>query len=144
MQNEQNTDVDLNVLGTGCVASCGTGCLAAILILILALILGAQAVRNTPALIILGFFVGCVVVLATGYFIARAAQARNVAVNFHVIIYGIVLMVIDLLGFITTANKPYFSGQMLVIFQSTHILRWMLTIPLMLWGASWAKEENIR
>jgi len=143
MQNEQNSDVNLSVLGTGCAASCGLGCGVGLLMLCLVLIIGVRAATSSAAFVIFGFLLGSVTRIALGYIIARAALSRGATVNFHVIIFGIIEMVIALFAWVIPQKNIQLATNLAGIILLIRVVAWLLTIPLMLLGASWAKEEEI-
>ena len=143
MYDESNNDVNLSVLGTGCGASCGLGCGVAILMLFIVYIVGAHAALTSPIFLIFAFLLGSLTRVALGYIIARAALSRGAAVNFHVIIFGIILMVIGLFAWILPHKNVQLATDIAGILLIFRVIGWLLIIPLMLLGASWAKEEDI-
>jgi hypothetical protein len=135
-----SNDVNLNVMGSGCLASCSTGCLMILIFVLIGGAMGVQAMRHSGGLVFFGFFAGLLTNLIVGYKIGQSARKHNAPVNFHVIIFGVILMVIGLAGWITP-NKQPLSNQMQALVQFVRLVGWILTIPVMLLGASWAEEE---
>ena len=137
-------DVNTGVLATGCGWGCGLGCLQLALLTALAVAAGVQTARNSGGL---GFImcVGLVGSVATdvavGYFTAKAAREKGVAPNAHVIILGIIFMVMGLYGFIDPqkAKLPEDTRSLSMLLT---LVSWIATIPLMLWGASLAENEE--
>lgn len=142
MQDEPKNDVNLNVLGTGCATSCGTGCAALLILIIVTAIIGVQVARQGSGLVMLGFLLGMVGNLIVGYVTARAARQAGAAVNSHVLIIGGLSMILGLYGLLSPqkgANALSIPTQ--GVAQLFGIIGWILTIPLMLLGASWNADD---
>lgn len=142
MENEPSNDINVNVLGTGCLASFGLACLVALVMICLVLAMGIRAAASSTALVIFGALLGTTTRIAVGYIIARAAIARSAAVNFHIIVFGIILMVIGLIGWVIPQKNIQLSGDVAMLTLMLRVIGWLLIIPLLLLGASWAKAEN--
>lgn len=138
-----SSDVDAGVLATGCGWSCGLGCLLAVVIFLLVAIAGAEAVRrgNLGFVMFVGSFGGAAIHVAVGYFTARAALEKQAQPNIHVIILGVILMVIGIYGFIAP-QKDQLPQQMKALSTLLSMIGWVATIPLMLWGASLAQNDE--
>lgn len=141
MQESPPNDVNVSVLGAGCATSCVGGCLSGVVLGAIAMAMGVQAIRQGSGLPFLGFLAGLVIHLAVGYFTGKAAREHKVAVNFHVIIVGVISMIIGLISFVTPERTGILSTQAKALTQALGIISWMLTIPLMLWGASWSDDD---
>ena len=143
MYDEPNNDVNLSVIGTGCGASCGLSCGVALLMFLVISIIGARAALTSPVLFIFAFLLGSLVSIALGYIVARAAMSRGTTVNFHVIIFGIIQMVLGLFAWVLPHKNFQLTNDIASLLLLFRIIGWLLIIPLMLLGASWAKEEEI-
>jgi hypothetical protein len=141
--DEPNNDVNLSVIGTGCGASCGLSCGVALLMFLVISIIGARAALTSPVLFIFAFLLGSLVSIALGYIVARAAMSRGATVNFHVIIFGIIQMVLGLFAWVLPHKNFQLANDIASLLLMFRIIGWLLIIPLMLLGASWAKEEEI-
>ena len=141
MQDNPNNDVNLNVLGTGCATSCGAGCVAVLIAVAMVAVVGVQAARQSSALPLIGFLLGLLMHLIVGYATARAARANNAAVNFHVILVGAFAMLLGLLALALPQRNAALSNQTQNLAQLLNMVSWVLTIPVMLLGASWSADE---
>jgi len=143
MYDEQKNDVNLSVLGTGCGASCGLGCGVAILMIGIAFVIGIRAATTSPIFVVLGFVLASLTHVALGYIIARTALTRRVRVNTHVILFGMFQMVIVLFASLLPQKNSQLTSDIVTLVLLFRVIDWFLIIPLMLLGASWAKEEDI-
>lgn len=141
MQDVPKNDVDLNVLGTGCATSIGAGCVSFLILIPIAAAIGVQAIRQSSAVPLLGFLIGLLTDLVIGFVTARAARAHNAAVNFHVILIGAFTMLIGLLAFVLPQQNNVLSSQTQNLARFLNMVSWLITIPLMLLGASWSADD---
>lgn len=142
MKDELYNDVNLRVLGTGCASSCGLGCVTGAFLLLIAFNIGTRAITTSPFFSIFGFLVGSLTCVVLGYIVARAALSRGAAVNFHIILFGIIQMLIGVFAWMLPQSKVQFSNDVAALLLIFRVLGWLLIIPLMLLGASWAKKEK--
>ena len=96
---------------------------------------GVEMTRLTPASIppgihLLMFFLGLAGLVLAGYVTARTAHSAR---KLHVIILGSLMMLVGLLAFIRPSAVGPTPNPLMA-------LHWMLTIPLMLLGASLAGD----
>jgi hypothetical protein len=142
MENEPQNDVNLNVLGTGCATSCGVGCVSILLIMLIVGVAGVRAVQENAGVVFVGFLMGLAGHLVVGYVTAGAARAEKAAVNFHVLIVGGLSMILGLAGMVMPQKNQVLTSQQQSLTQLLGMISWLLTIPLMLLGASWNTEES--
>lgn len=140
-RNEPQNDVNLNVLGTGCMTSCGVGCVSLLLIMLIVSAAGVRAMQENAGVIFIGFLLGLVGHLIVGYVTAGAARSANAAVNFHVLIVGGLSMLLALAGMVMPQKNTMLTSGQQGIVHLLGLISWLLTIPLMLWGASWNTED---
>jgi len=108
-------------------------------------VIGVQAVRHGYGLSLVGFPLGMVSHLVVGYVTAQVARDKDATVNTHVLILGSIIMIIGLFGLLTSEKNATAFGiqvQVQAVNQLLGILNWMLTIPLMLLGASWSADDK--
>lgn len=136
-----NNDVDAGVVATGCATGCGSGCLLLIVLSMVVASMGvAQATRSgLPNL--LGFVGGLLCDVIVGYVVGRAARAKSKPVNLHVFIVGGLTMIVGLLNFVNPQLIKASQQNSLAILLG--MISFILTIPLMLWGAELGKEESV-
>ncbi len=139
MSNQtERPDVELNALGAGCLASCGTSCLGIIVTFVFIAASGIQLARVTPDSIpggvkFVGFLFGLASNVFVGFIVARAAKQGKM---FHALMWGALSMLFGVLVFVLPSSKQVVSA--LAPFG------WLLTLPMVLWGAKLAidQEEN--
>lgn len=134
-------DIEIGALGSGCLAGCGSGCASFVIILILVSISGANIARLTPGTVpdwvkFAGFLLGIATHMVMGYATARAASNRPV---FHALILGIVSMLIGLFGVLSPSRASLNAGA-----QFGTLVSWLLTIPMVLVGANIAIKRYER
>ena len=138
---EDESDIEIGALGNGCLAGCGSGCVSMIIIMILVAMSGIDMSHLTPESVpawvkFFGFLLGLATHVVIGYVTARSASHRPI---FHAMILGVVAMVIGLLGIMAPSRTGMDSGV-----QFGAGVSWLLTIPMVLWGANIAVQKNER
>lgn len=91
--------------------------------------------------LLLSFVGGAALSIFVGYQTAKAAIAKGVAPNLHVIILGVIFMVIGLLNFVTPNHSV--GSDLTPFFALMKIMSWIATLPLMLFGANLARQESL-
>ena len=140
MMDDDKPDIDVGALRNGCLTGCGSGCVTAVVILVLFIAAGMDMTHMTTAEVpgwikFVGFLLGLGTYVAVGYVTALSAPH---APRIHIVILGLIFMVIGLLGFVLSsrAGQPQDAGAF-----SGQLISWLLTIPMMLLGARWAMSQ---
>lgn len=141
--NDSKSDVDIEVVGTGCGYSCGFSCLLILVVGLIGGIAGAAAVGRIIGFIaFFGFLAGLAIDVAVGYFTAKAARTKGVAVNLHIFIVGGLIMLLGVLSFAMPQTNKLMPRDTQALRQLLSILSWLSTIPLMLYGASLHADDQ--
>ena len=138
--DDDKPDIEIAALGNGCLTGCGAGCGSIVLVLGIAIAAGINIAQLTPDTIpgwlrFIGFVTGLGTDVLVGYTTARAAPHAPV---FHALLIGIIFMLFGVLGIVLPAGHS-FSGQAPDFWL---IASWLLTIPMMLWGANIWERQN--
>lgn len=141
--NEPKSDVNIEVVGTGCAYSCGFGCLVVLVALGVGAMAGATISRIAGPLAFFAFLAGLASHVGVGYFTARAAREKGVALNLHIFVVGGLIMLIGVFGLVMRRPNTVIPAQTQALQQLLGIVSWLSVIPLMLLGASfYASDES--